>query len=64
MGAGRADKLADPQHYTGAHRHRFDEDGRGVGIAGRTLEHEVSALELFSSRDACASNVYTIGNGR
>ena len=28
-------KLTDPAHYTGTHRHRFDEDGRGRGLEGR-----------------------------
>lgn len=30
------DRLTDPHLYTGAHKHRFDADGRGRGIAGRT----------------------------
>ena len=29
------DKLTDPKQYTGAHKERFDEDGKGKGIAGR-----------------------------
>ena len=28
-------KLTDASQYTGAHRHRFDEEGRGRGIEGR-----------------------------
>ena len=28
-------KLTDTSQYTGAHRHRFDEEGRGRGIEGR-----------------------------
>jgi hypothetical protein len=28
-------KLTDPAHYTGAHRHRFDQEGHGRGLAGR-----------------------------
>ena len=28
-------KLTDPQLYTGTHRHRFDQDGKGRGILGR-----------------------------
>lgn len=28
-------KLTDPQLYTGTHRHRFDQDGKGRGLAGR-----------------------------
>eukprot|EP00386_Alphamonas_edax_P000905 GDKI01002741.1.p1 GENE.GDKI01002741.1~~GDKI01002741.1.p1 ORF type:complete len:232 (+),score=64.12 GDKI01002741.1:91-786(+) len=29
------EKLTDTSQYTGSHRHRFDESGRGLGIAGR-----------------------------
>jgi len=29
------DKLTDSSQYTGAHKHRFDDDGRGRGKAGR-----------------------------
>ncbi|PNH05110.1 hypothetical protein TSOC_008673 [Tetrabaena socialis] len=29
------DKLTDPKLYTGAHKHRFDADGNGRGLAGR-----------------------------
>ena len=28
-------KLTDTTQYTGAHRHRFDSEGRGRGLAGR-----------------------------
>eukprot|EP01047_Picozoa_sp_COSAG01_P021827 COSAG01_NODE_1278_length_10930_cov_22.050226_6_plen_415_part_00 len=33
-------RLTDPKHYTGSHKQRFDESGRGRGRAGRTEEHE------------------------
>ena len=29
------DRLTDVRGYTGTHRHRFDSDGRGLGLAGR-----------------------------
>jgi hypothetical protein len=29
------DRLTDPRGYTGAHKHRFDADGRGRGLDGR-----------------------------
>jgi hypothetical protein len=29
------DRLTDTSQYTGAHKHRFDADGRGRGLAGR-----------------------------
>jgi len=31
------DRLTDTRGYTGAHKHRFDSDGRGRGIAGREV---------------------------
>ena len=38
MSGGKSifDRLTDTSLYTGAHKHRFDADGRGRGIAGRT----------------------------
>ena len=29
------EKLTNHERYTGTHRHRFDEEGRGMGIEGR-----------------------------
>ena len=29
------DRLTDPSQYTGAHKLRFDKDGKGLGKAGR-----------------------------
>jgi hypothetical protein len=29
------DRLTDPNHYTGAHKHRFDKSGNGRGMSGR-----------------------------
>ena len=31
------DRLTDTSKYTGAHKHRFDASGHGLGIAGRDL---------------------------
>ena len=31
------DRLTDTSLYTGAHKHRFDSDGRGRGAAGRDV---------------------------
>ena len=31
------DRLTDSSLYTGAHKHRFDKDGRGRGAAGRDV---------------------------
>eukprot|EP01117_Protostelium_nocturnum_P018686 TRINITY_DN7865_c0_g1_i1.p1 TRINITY_DN7865_c0_g1~~TRINITY_DN7865_c0_g1_i1.p1 ORF type:complete len:235 (+),score=76.51 TRINITY_DN7865_c0_g1_i1:87-791(+) len=30
------DKLTDPSQYTGSHKNRFDSEGKGRGLAGRT----------------------------
>jgi len=40
------DKLTDPKLYTGAHKHRFDEDGKGRGKAGRT-DHNFSEVDVL-----------------
>lgn len=34
------DRLTDTSKYTGAHKERFDESGKGKGIAGRESVHE------------------------
>ncbi|GLH03075.1 TPPP family protein CG45057 [Gryllus bimaculatus] len=36
------DRLTDTSRYTGAHKQRFDEAGRGKGIAGRKDLHDAS----------------------
>lgn len=33
--AAAVDRLTDTSKYTGSHRQRFDETGKGKGIAGR-----------------------------
>jgi hypothetical protein len=43
---GVFDKLTSPASYTGSHRERFSEDGRGRGLDGRT---QVSAVADISS---------------
>ena len=35
MKAGAVDRLTDTSKFTGSHKERFDEDGKGKGIAGR-----------------------------
>jgi hypothetical protein len=39
------DKLTDPRHYTGAHRQRFDKNGKGRGRAGR-MEVRASDIDI------------------
>ena len=34
---GVLDKLTDPSQYTGAHKWRFDAEGRGLGLVGRDV---------------------------
>lgn len=39
------DRLTDARGYTGTHRHRFDVDGRGLGLKGRDrveMDYEVT----------------------
>ena len=33
---GGVDRLTDTSKYTGAHKERFDESGKGKGASGRT----------------------------
>ena len=40
---GIFDKLTDPALFTGHHKHRFDDDGRGKGLAGRDAVAKGSA---------------------
>ncbi|XP_034278922.1 tubulin polymerization-promoting protein family member 2-like [Pantherophis guttatus] len=35
VAAGAVDRLTDTSKYTGSHKERFDESGKGKGIAGR-----------------------------
>lgn len=37
LAANVTDRLTDTSKYTGAHKHRFDASGHGLGIAGREL---------------------------
>ena len=32
---GGIDRLTDPSKYTGSHKERFDETGKGKGVEGR-----------------------------
>eukprot|EP01006_Ploeotia_vitrea_P011061 TRINITY_DN29524_c0_g1_i1.p2 TRINITY_DN29524_c0_g1~~TRINITY_DN29524_c0_g1_i1.p2 ORF type:complete len:201 (+),score=111.14 TRINITY_DN29524_c0_g1_i1:132-734(+) len=40
------DRLTDPSQYTGAHKHRFDADGKGRGLAGRDMGNETLVSDL------------------
>ena len=45
-------RLTDPRYFTGAHRHRFDEEGRGRGAEGRT-----DFTEAVNTGGACSMAV-------
>ena len=38
------DRLTDSSKYTGAHKHRFDDSGKGKGMAGRDLPAKGSGM--------------------
>lgn len=61
------DKLQDSALYTGIHKYRFDENGKGRGIAGRD-SHAVAASELHFNtkkgrRDTATDDHYSEFNG-
>lgn len=37
---GAVDRLTDTSKYTGTHKERFDESGKGKGIAGREVMND------------------------
>jgi len=39
-------RLTDPSKYTGAHKERFDKDGKGKGLAGRDMGNEGKVSDL------------------
>jgi len=39
-------RLTDPSKYTGAHKERFDKDGKGKGLAGRDMGNENRVADL------------------
>jgi len=39
-------RLTDPSKYTGAHKERFDKDGRGKGLAGRDMGNDQKVADL------------------
>ena len=42
------DRLTDTSKYTGAHKHRFDASGHGLGIAGRDLPAKGAGMSAGS----------------
>eukprot|EP00736_Rhodelphis_marinus_P004806 Rmarinus@m.12491 len=49
------DRMTDPTQYTGAHRHRFDIDGRGLGLEGRRDKSTTTLTLDTILRDANAN---------
>ena len=45
-------RLTDTSKYTGTHKHRFDEDGKGRGIAGRDQPNLTADLSQITNRQA------------
>jgi len=39
-------RLTDPSKYTGAHKERFDKDGKGKGLSGRDMGNEGKVSDL------------------
>jgi len=61
-------RLTDPSKYTGAHKERFDKDGRGKGLAGRDMGNEqrvsdLSQLTRGRSKTPTGSGARTPSNG-
>lgn len=44
--AGGVDRLTDTSKYTGSHKERFDESGKGKGLEGRK-DHDAKAAEGY-----------------
>lgn len=50
--AATVERLTDPSRYTGAHKQRFDETGKGKGIAGRKDIPDASGyVQGYQNRD-------------
>ncbi|XP_049860010.1 tubulin polymerization-promoting protein homolog [Schistocerca gregaria] len=50
--AATVERLTDPSRYTGAHKQRFDESGKGKGIAGRKDIPDASGyVQGYQNRD-------------
>jgi len=63
-------RLTDPKKYTGSHLHRFDQDGKGRGLAGRTNLVEfkgntnTNVVESTVKKDAVKKPVVSAGLGQ
>ena len=51
------DRLTDTTKYTGAHKQRFDESGRGKGIAGRKdIPDSSGYVQGYQNKDSYSKN--------
>ena len=52
MNVGGVDRLTDTSKYTGAHKERFDESGKGKGLAGTTdLTDNSGYVQGYKNKD-------------
>jgi hypothetical protein len=58
------DRLTDPRGYTGAHKHRFDADGRGRGLDGREGGADLDFVRASMPGGTIAAAVKAGGTGR
>jgi len=57
--AGAVDRLTDVSKFTGSHKERFTEDGKGKGIAGRRDVVDASGYVTgFKSASTAAGGTY------
>lgn len=49
--ASVTERLTDPKNYTGTHKERFDDEGRGRGMAGRKDLVEFDGNTTSTHRD-------------
>lgn len=55
--AAAVERLTDPSRYTGSHRQRFDETGKGKGIAGRKdLPDGSGYVQGYTNKDTYRKN--------
>ncbi|XP_005005719.1 tubulin polymerization-promoting protein family member 2 isoform X1 [Cavia porcellus] len=50
---GAVDRLTDTSKYTGSHKERFDESGKGKGLAGREETTENTGYSQRTSSPSC-----------
>ena len=57
MKSSAVDRLTDTSKYTGSHKERFDESGKGKGVAGRKDLHDNSGyVSGYKNKDTYDAN--------